>query len=98
MPQRELLHFLLLCIKDTAVLELPCATEGYGSSVVMAVAQVAVVAWVQSPAWKLPRAMGTAKKKKKKEVKLSLFTDDIIIYIGTPKESTTVKKPPGTIK
>ena len=42
--------------------------------------------------------MGTAKKKKKKEVKLSLFTDDIIIYIGTPKESTTVKKPPGTIK
>ena len=35
-----------------------------GLSIIIAAAQVAAVAWVQSLAWELPPAMGAAQKKK----------------------------------
>ena len=48
---------------------LPCGSVGYGSSVVTAAAQAAIVVWVPFLAHELPHASGTAQKRKKKKKK-----------------------------
>ena len=48
-----------------------------------AVAQVTVVAWVQSLTQELPYATGAAKKKKEKENKKALILEDLKAYCGS---------------
>ena len=55
-----------------ALQEFPCGLVGEGSNIVIAMAQI------QFPAWKLPYAMGVAKKKKRVLYKTRL-------QIGCPK-------------
>ena len=43
---------------NTRKQEFPSGSGGWGSSVVIAMAQVTAMAWVQSPAWELPHAAG----------------------------------------
>ena len=45
----------------------PGGSENKGSGVVTVAAQVAVMMHVQSLAWKLPHATGTAKKKRRED-------------------------------
>ena len=59
--------------KKNSGLESPCGSVGYGSGIFTTVAQVTAVAQVGSLAWELPRAMGTAGKKKKKKVIYPLY-------------------------
>jgi len=42
--------------------DFPCGAVGYGSSVLIAVAQVTAVVWVWPLAWEFPHAAGAAKK------------------------------------
>ena len=61
-----------MCLLDMVLQEFPfmafpCGSVGQGSGIVTAVALVPAVAWVRALAWELSRAMGVAKKKKKKK-------------------------------
>ena len=61
--KKKMKQLHMLDCKNPHGREFPCGTEGYGSCVVTAMAQVIAVVWGQSLAPEFPHAADVAKKK-----------------------------------